>query len=112
MNPILSRNEIDTEAHKMKFQKKHRNDSPTIHGLSQGAMRAIEEGKLSEIELAKVTGLSCANVRKYITGEIWGKSTEWHHVNHNGRIVEMAFGELPDAEEIEEIKAEIKARKV
>lgn len=83
----------------MTFTSKHRNDSPTVHGLSFGAMNAHSHGKLSKVELVDY-------VKKTYGFKITQKESleflcngEWHHVQHNGRVVEMHFGNTPDAED-------------
>ena len=95
----------------MNFKSTHKNDSPTTHGKSFGAMRAEADGMLSEVDLIaaiKATygmKLSRKEVRKHVTGT--GRSAEWHHVNRNGRTVEMYFAELPDADTWEEYEEAI-----
>jgi hypothetical protein len=89
----------------MRFTAAHKNDSPTVHGLSFGAMEAHRNGLLSEVELAAATGLSRAACREYLCG------SEWHRVQNNGRVVEMFFGSLPDAETIRLIRAVLVARR-
>jgi len=87
----------------MRFQKSvHRNDSPSIHGMSFNAMAAIDDGMLMErdlkAEIKKVYNyrLTLAEVRKYVC-------TEWHHVEFGGRVVEMHFGRMPEDQDHWEI---------
>lgn len=96
----------------MNFTKTHKNDSPATHGKSFGAMNAEVNGMLSEVDLIKAIKtkygmkLSRREVRKHVTGT--GRGSEWHHVNHNGRTVEMYFAEVPDEDTWEEYEEAIR----
>lgn len=68
----------------MKFTSKHKKDSPTIHGLSFGAMAARADGY---IPLHAVPGISIKLAREITLYT----HREWHHVQVGGRVIEMVF---------------------